>query len=184
MKTKNTASETGILKKFAGNTFMGLSFHQIKRFGNKISVLLFWFYLSSAAALEVRYTDTAPRIDGNLSDPAWKKGVVSKLTGLGKTSIKNDTEMIALYDTENLYVAFKCYEKNMDKLKCVWNSDEAHDLPLWEDDCVEILLNPLSGGNSYGHIIINSAGRVYDAFSQKGISWESEAKCAVAKQDK
>lgn len=132
-------------------------------------------------AMEIPFTKNPPRLDGNLSDEAWKTASKTKLSGVNNKTIENQTEVFALYDSENLYIAFKCHEKNMKQLKAKWCVAEAHDNEIWQDDCVEIFLNPMAGGNFYNHIIINSAGLVYDA-AQRDASWESELKCAISKQ--
>ena len=59
----------------------------------------------------------APKIDGELTEPAWN--LVEWTTDYvefepdNATPPTEQTKMKILYDEKNLYVAFKCYQKNI-----------------------------------------------------------------------
>jgi len=62
-----------------------------------------------------------PKIDGKLNDPCWETGVWSgdfaqQVPNQGKLP-SQDTEIKILYDNNNLYVGFKCYDKGPGKIR-------------------------------------------------------------------
>ena len=62
-----------------------------------------------------------PKIDGKLTDACWKTGVWSagftqQIPNQGKSPSQN-TEIKILYDNNNLYVAFKCYDKGPGEIR-------------------------------------------------------------------
>ena len=70
--------------------------------------------------LQAVRTDTAPVIDGKLDDPCWKLADVAtdfrqrrpqegELAG-------EQTEVRILYDDKNLYVCFRCFDSNPEKI--------------------------------------------------------------------
>jgi len=61
-----------------------------------------------------------PKIDGKLDDPCWKlakpvSGFIQKEPDPGKPAT-DDTEAYVLYDRYNLYLGFRCYDKEPDKV--------------------------------------------------------------------
>jgi hypothetical protein len=53
----------------------------------------------------------------------------------------------------------------MANLRTAWSHAEERDNAIWQDDCVEVFLDPLSRGTATGmHIVVNSAGVCYDAW--------------------
>ena len=72
-------------------------------------------------SLKPTKTETAPIIDGDLSDEIWQKAIT--VTGF-KTFIPDfgkdvDEKTIAYmaYDEDNLYFAFKCFDGDPSKIK-------------------------------------------------------------------
>jgi len=62
-----------------------------------------------------------PKIDGKLTDACWETGVwaggfTQQIPNQGKSSTQ-DTEIKILYDNNNLYVGFKCYDKGPGKIR-------------------------------------------------------------------
>ncbi|MFA5330343.1 MAG: DUF5916 domain-containing protein [Prolixibacteraceae bacterium] len=65
--------------------------------------------------------DKRPKIDGKLTDACWEEGewaggFTQQVPNQGK-SPSQDTEIKILYDNNNLYVAFKCYDKGPGKIR-------------------------------------------------------------------
>lgn len=83
----------------------------------------------------------APVLDGTLNDPAWQKAAkVDLVLNNGKGAPREKTEAWICYDDHALYIAFKCYDSQMDKL--VANA-RVHEDPMnsvYYDDCVEVFL--------------------------------------------
>ncbi len=66
-------------------------------------------------------TDKRPKIDGKLDDACWETGIwagsfIQQVPSQGKKPSQN-TEIKILYDDNNLYVAFKCYDKGPGKIR-------------------------------------------------------------------
>ena len=66
-------------------------------------------------------TDAPPVIDGILDDPAWQKSPSE--TGFKtwhpdyEKDMHDDTVVYYAYDRENLYFAFRCLDREPDKIK-------------------------------------------------------------------
>ena len=59
--------------------------------------------------------ENRPKIDGKLSDPCWDTGIwsggfIQQVPNQGKKP-SQETEIKILYDDNNLYVGFKCFDK-------------------------------------------------------------------------
>ncbi|MDR0932292.1 MAG: DUF4838 domain-containing protein [Victivallales bacterium] len=87
-------------------------------------------------------------------------------------------------DQENLHITFDCAEPFMaDVVAAKRNID---DEDCWQDNGVEIFLNPAADRKSYYHLIVNSVGSLFDAaYKANGsnllpdLSWQSEAKIDI-----
>lgn len=123
------------------------------------AAILFLFAGASAHAETIR-------VDGDLNDAAWQKAraIEAFKTFDGKTPQTSTTGLL-LTDAENLYLAFRCQEPQMDKL-------EATPLPrdgsLWTNDCIEIYAAPFQKPEEYFQIIVDTSGQVFDAFKRNG----------------
>ncbi len=113
---------------------------------------------------QIRVTKTLspPKIDGHLDDSSWRNA--SKIEdfvwadGIGKPF--EATEAYLLWDDQNLYIGIRCFESNMAQIKI--NHTE-RDEWLWEDDNVQLLIDPTPNNSSdYYHIIINPIGVIFD----------------------
>lgn len=132
---------------------------------------------------DVQATAVPPKIDGDLSDAAWKdKVVATKLVDVytGKEATPPSTVSVT-YDDQNVYIAYDMPEPLVDKIVA---QVADHDGQVWQDDAVEIFLDPKDGkaGAAYYQLIVNSKGVIYDG-QAKDSSWESKATVA-AKVDK
>jgi hypothetical protein len=70
--------------------------------------------------IEIVKTPEAPKIDGVLDDPVWKRArgyseFISFYPEYGKP-IKEKTIVYSAYDADNLYFAFQCYDREPDKI--------------------------------------------------------------------
>lgn len=124
-------------------------------------------------------TDTPPRIDGRLNDPAWEKG--DKVTGFVDTwknvPVKQQTIVTALYDEKNLYIAFNCLETRTFGLiaKCT-----VHDGNVWSDDCIEIFLDTNRDYTTYYHLLVNPIGTKRESKKVTDTGWNPGWKVATA----
>ena len=116
------------------------------------------FAASDSSPLEVPKTSTTPIIDGKLDDPAWATAL--KLTDF-KTS-KPDfgkapsqkTEGYMLYDSENLYFAFRAYDTEPQKIKASISKRDG----MFADDYVGIFLDTFNNNQEAYAFVVNPLG--------------------------
>ena len=138
------------------------------------------------ASLNVGRCKKTPLIDGILNDPCWReeaREINLRDDRTGKKP-KVETKVCITYDEENLYLAFSCWEPEMEKI--VSSVKKKDDIDLYKDDCVEIFIRRQSQTNSYYHLGINSLGTLCDAIREyqmmsENTSWDSGAQVATSK---
>ncbi len=130
------------------------------------SVVLLGLVSRAAATAEEPPVYLAPRVtqppivDGRLDDEAWKAAPV--ITGLINSKDKQParfaTEFRLVHDTDALYVAVLAKEPEMARLK----HRTATDVPskVWNDDCVEVFLDPQATRRRYYQHIVNAGGLI------------------------
>ena len=106
-------------------------------------------------------TAQPPVIDGNLSEISWQmSGVLSPFQNAdGTDAAQNSTETFLLWDSENVYIGVKAY---VPESQIPHISQTQHDSPIWEDECVEILIDPNLQTDIYYHLVINPIGAFFD----------------------
>ena len=116
-------------------------------------------------AVPVPKTAAAIVIDGKLDEAAWRNAgrIPSFVEYRGAGDLRNQTEVLLLYDDEALYVAYRCAEKDVSRLKAAITD---HDGSLWTDDCAEILLDTKGDRAGFVHLILNPKGTKYDALGE------------------
>jgi hypothetical protein len=122
-------------------------------------------------------TAAPPTLDGQLDDAVWRAAspctLARTLDGAGRAV--QPTEVRLLRDAATLYVAVRCGEPLLDKLK---TTAHGRDGEVWLDDSIEIFLSP---GGAYYQIGVNAAGAVYDS-RVKDAAWHSGAKAAAGRE--
>ena len=141
--------------------------------------------------LTVGKTTKPPVIDGKLDEKCWKEciEVAPFILKNARMSPYEPTYAYMCRDAENLYVAFKCYENNLNPdygltHKIIARSKVRDDKGIWKDDCVELFIKPDVSSKNYFHIIVNTINNVYDSSFSQGTKWDSHAKIKVAKNKK
>ncbi len=115
--------------------------------------------------VSVKRAPAKPEIDGNLTEEVWQGAPTIpelRLLANGGPATEKTAVWVA-YDNEGLYLAFKCAETQMDKLKATFT--ERGD-PLYRDDDVEIFVLP-PGAPSAFQLAINALGTISDNFGNK-----------------
>ena len=125
-------------------------------------------------------TARAPAIDGVLADACWEEAAMASgfVTYAGKWAVQQTTTLVT-YDSEFLYLAFRCNEPTVDKLVV---HTEQHDAEaLFNDDRIEIFLDTNHDGVSYYHFVVNSKGAHYDAHCRiedgqirRDVKWDAD----------
>lgn len=129
-------------------------------------------------AKEIERLKEPPFLDGELTDTCWGKATHIKdfLENRKGDLPKEQTESYIGYDDDNLYIAFKCYESQIDKLKIISGK---HDDPIWKGDCVEVFIDINNDKKGYHHFIVNPIGikcAEYYASDVWNGKWEAKAK--------
>ena len=113
------------------------------------------------AAQPVPQIAQPPVIDGNLSEIAWQ--TASSLspfqTPNGTGAPQNATETFLMWDAENLYIGVKAHVFDF---YLPYVSQTQHDSPIWEDECIEILIDPNPKTDIYYHLVINPISAYFD----------------------
>lgn len=106
-------------------------------------------------------------IDGRLDEPAWRAALqipmVDSLTGAPP---RYPTVARILRDERYLYVAFDCSDDQV-----FVRPGRQHDDPIYEDEAVEVFLDPTGTGRNYVEIDVSPAGVTFDARFE---SWRSD----------
>lgn len=124
---------------------------------------------------------TPPVIDGKLDEQCWKNAWKAPvfLTSAGNLP-EVATEAWMACDNDNIYVAFKCYENDMSRIKNLKPAKSK--IGCYKPDSVEVFV--VSGANSgYLHIAVNPSCEINEEWS-KCDGWNSGAEKAVAIGDK
>lgn len=128
-----------------------------------------------AGVLDVPVADAAPKIDGVLDDAAWAKAATATLrTSEGKVpAVKS--RVLVMQDKDHLYVAVECEEKG-GAAKIAADTKQHDTSGIWQDDGVELFIDPTNQRKSYYQIIANTAGATWDAYHAESnspdMSWE------------
>ena len=64
-----------------------------------------------------------------------------------------------MWDAENFYVGVKAYVSDA---LLPYISQTQHDSPIWEDECIEILIDPNPKTDVYYHLVINPIRALFD----------------------
>jgi len=100
----------------------------------------------------------APTIDGELDDAVWQRAprtdaFVDTMTG---APAQPTSSARVAWDGDNLYVAFEVED---DWLHCDLSGHDPH---LWEQDTVEIMVDPDSDGRNYVEVQLSPTDQVFD----------------------
>ncbi|HEY9180266.1 MAG TPA: DUF5916 domain-containing protein, partial [Candidatus Baltobacteraceae bacterium] len=128
---------------------------------------------ASAATIAIPVTQTPPKIDGTLNDPAWKNAAHVQLGWdfTFRKAAEEATDAYVTVDSKYVYVAFRAQQEEP-----IVATQHQNDQPLPSDDVVRVYFWPAGdSGNEYG-FVSNPAGTRY-AFSTENTAfspvWES-----------
>jgi hypothetical protein len=126
----------------------------------------------------------APAIDGRLDDAVWRAAPQTEpfvRTMTGDPGEPRTTARIA-WDASHLYVAFEVAD---DYLRS--DFPDGHDPHLWEQDTVELMVDPDGDGENYFELQLSPGERVFDTrYDRRRVpqpfghtSWDSEMRGAT-----
>jgi hypothetical protein len=127
------------------------------------TILFSTFSLFAQPEIKAVFTDTAPAIDGSVSEDAWKKAALinelfQREPNTGEPASEK-TEFLFLYDHNNLYVGIRCF----DDPEAITAKELARDVSLGEDDRIQIILDTYLDGRSGYWFQIGPRGSIGDA---------------------
>ena len=102
-----------------------------------------------------------PTIDGNLSEIVWQAAArLSPFQNPDGTDVpSNATETLLMWDAENFYVGVKAHIADA---FLPYISQTQQDSPIWEDECIELLIDPNPKTDVYYHLVINPIRAFFD----------------------
>ena len=142
------------------------------RFGAALVLAVLWFCNAAAfsqTAIQSIKTSKPPKIDGRL-ESLWDKAAivsdfVQRIPNTGEPMTEN-TVFYVLYDENNLYLGFKCYDSQPGKITA---KELARDVSLRYDDKVQIIIDTYFDKRNAYWFQINPRGCIGDALvSQNG----------------
>jgi hypothetical protein len=123
----------------------------------------FAFPSAPAQVLRPLKTTRPPVIDGKLDDPVWAEA--PSVTGF-KTfipdfdrDISEETVAYMAYDSENLYFAFQCYDREPDKIKATLSKRDS----ITTDDMICVNLDSFNDQQSLYALYVNPRGIQMDS---------------------
>lgn len=113
----------------------------------------------SVATYICEFTSQGPVIDGKLDDPAWQRARAVELrrTDTGEPP-RQPTIVRALWDEENLYIAFDCTDED------IWAGHSGRDSHIFKEEVVEVFINENSDGRSYVELEVNPRNTILDMY--------------------
>jgi hypothetical protein len=98
------------------------------------------------------------KLDGKLDEAAWATASTSAalVNTMNGEAAEPTTNVKVLWDDKQLYVAFDVAD---DYLKSTFTKDDDH---LWEQDCVEIMVDPDGDGKNYFELQVSPANKHFD----------------------
>lgn len=130
--------------------------------------------VSAAKRYTARKVDEALTIDGKLEERAWRgaRPTQAFLTPDGRRlNATQLTQARIVWDDTNLYFSFVCRDDD------IYNDLTGRDNTLWEQDVVEIYLDPGADGKDYVEIQVSPKEEIFDAVftSRRRPKWEEAA---------
>jgi len=134
----------------------------------------------SATIHRLRSDQKPPRIDGVLDDAAWNKRTAMEAFVTTATSPDDApraaTRTWVTYDRKMLYVAFRCEEPSMNKLRI---RGTQKDSDVWAGDSVDLFLSLTEAPEPNRHFIVNPGNVQWDGdgpLPRWNGNWQSAAK--------
>jgi len=125
-------------------------------------------YATEVRTLKALKVDTAPVLDGNLNDPAWKNA--EKTAGFrvdkGKGIAKAKSQVMTCWSASSLYIAYICYEPEMKKITRTYVEPADRFKGSFGTDHIELFIIPDSvpRKKNYYYFAVSAAGQFVHKF--------------------
>jgi len=111
--------------------------------------------------VKIPRTTVTPVIDGDIDDSAWQNAARAQLDYINTGAPAGiQTSFYLTYDDSRIYIAFRCMEPEIDKIKA---GTSKRDGPVFYDDSVEVFMRPSEATKNYYHLAANTEGVQYDS---------------------
>lgn len=122
---------------------------------------------SASVLAEIPRLPSAPKLDGDPTDPVWDKAMARDQFVMGNRFAfrKGTGKGLLRIGTfgGKVYLSVMAYETDVDKLKVTPGARDAKS--VWADDCLEMVFSPKLDRRRYYKFIVNAGGTLYDRFS-------------------
>jgi hypothetical protein len=151
-----------------------------------LAILMAFGGVCAAAVPQVQAVRVAAPIvvDGDLSEATWTQGQwYTNFAVLDRPTVQAtvQTRFKVRFDDANLYIGAQMDEPDVAGLKAAITE---RDGKVYNDDCVEVMVDPTGERTEYYHFIVNSRGVLYDAQVRQAGSvqtrdWNCDARAAA-----
>ena len=136
--------------------------------------------------LRAVWVENPPIIDGDLTDTVWQDADIATDFFRAKEGETHpaelDTEVRVLYDENTLYIGVRCEEPDMKSLR---ETLTRRDSPVWQNDCIEVMLDTYHDQRNCYIFAINTLGTQTDERvgneSVFDMSWDAKWEAKVKK---
>ena len=111
----------------------------------------------------------APTIDGVLEEAVWRRAPSLTLRDIKGRNAPATTAKL-LWDDKNLYIAFDCADTD------IWATKTQRDDFLWEEEVVEVFIDPDGDGRNYYEFQVNPLGTQIDLLIPDAVEGVKDAK--------
>jgi hypothetical protein len=129
-----------------------------------MSLISFAAYPQQIEQYSVKKINTSITVDGYLDEDAWSAADPTKdfvILGNNQTAAKTTTWAKILWDENYLYVGFYCEDTK------IWATYQNQDDPLYEEDVVEVYIDPDGDGEKYLEVEVNPLNTIFDLWLTK-----------------
>lgn len=122
----------------------------------------------------------APQMDGLVQDAEWQAAgkVGAFAANAGDRAPEAATTAFVGHDATKLYVAFRCREPKLSA--AARNRYDRHDSSVWNNECVEIFLDPAADRVSYMHFLVDLLGQRHDLLGSDSYGFNPTWEARVA----
>ena len=122
---------------------------------------------AQAPAIRAVRAASTPVIDGKLDDACWlaAKPATGFLGINSRTPATHQSIGYVTYDDSHLYIAAKCLDPNTKSIRA---EPRPHDDNVFNDDIVEIMLDPMRSRSDYYQLVVSAVGATFDSFRHGG----------------
>ena len=131
--------------------------------------------IANAEGIEPFRCARPPAVDGKLDDPCWTLARFRSFPDAAGSE-GTRTEFALARDEWGLFVAFRCHEPDLSKVRSGCEVPDGLFEYFRPDDWVEVLIDPGNTGHDYYWLLVNPAGRRTDlaCFADPDRSWNGE----------